>query len=140
MRHLKSGLKLSRTPSHRKAMFRNMVTSLLEYGYIKTTDVKAKEVGRLTEKIVTLAKKGDLHARRRALAFVRDKRVIHKFFEEALTLYGSRNGGYTRITKIGYRPGDSAPMSLVELIDVEKKIKGKGKESDKKSSKSKKEE
>ena len=133
MRHLKSGLKLNRTSSHRKAMFRNMVTSLLEYGRIKTTDTRAKEVRRWADKIITLAKRGDLHARRQALAVVRNKRVVHKLFEEAQVVYGKRNGGYTRVTKLGRRRGDAAPVSFVELIGAarkaEKKDKMKGSQS-----------
>ncbi len=121
MRHLKSGLKLNRTSSHRTAMFRNMVTSLLEHGHIRTTDTRAKEVRRWADKIITLAKRGDLHARRQALAVVRNKKVVHKLFEEAHNLYGNRNGGYTRITKTGRRRGDAAPMSFVELIAAEGK-------------------
>jgi large subunit ribosomal protein L17 len=127
MRHLKSGLKLNRTASHRKAMFRNMVTSLLEHSRIRTTDAKAKEVRRWADKIITLAKRGDLHARRQALAVVKNKKVVHKLFEEANQLYGNRNGGYTRITKIGFRRGDAAPISLVELIAEEDKAKKKEK-------------
>lgn len=127
MRHLKSGLKLNRTSSHRTAMFRNMVTSLLEHGRIRTTDTRAKEVRRWADKIITLAKQGNLHARRQALAVVRNKNVIHKLFEEASALYGDRNGGYTRITKTGYRKGDAASMSFVELIAAERKTKKKQK-------------
>lgn len=124
MRHLKSGLKLNRTPSHRKAMFRNMVTSLLEHGRVKTTDTKAKEVRRWADKIITLAKRGDLHARRQALAVVKNKTVVHRLFEEAQDSYGDRAGGYTRITKLGFRKGDAAPISFVELIGAGIKTTG----------------
>ena len=114
MRHRKAGVKLGRTASHRQAMFRNMVTSLLKHGRIRTTDVKAKELRRWADHIVTLAKRGNLHARRQALSIVREKNVVHKLFEDAAERFGS-SGGYTRITKIGRRAGDAAPMSLVEL-------------------------
>ena len=118
MRHRKAGLKLSRTSSHRAAMFRNMVTSLLKHDRIRTTDVKAKELRRWAENVITLAKRGDLHARRRALAIVREKDVVHKLFAEAAERFGSIAGGYTRIVKLGRRPGDAAPVSLVELVAV----------------------
>jgi large subunit ribosomal protein L17 len=97
-------------------MFRNMVTSLLKHDRIKTTDAKAKELRRWADHIVTLAKRGDLHARRLALSIVREKEVVHKIFEEAAERFGSINGGYTRIVKIGRRPGDAAAMTLVELV------------------------
>jgi len=116
MRHRKSGLKLNRTPSHRKAMFRNMVTSLLKHDRIRTTDSKAKELRRWADHIVTLAKRGDLHARRQALAIIREKNVVHKLFEEAGERFGDMSGGYTRVVKIGRRPGDAAPMSMIELV------------------------
>jgi len=125
MRHRKIGVKLNRTSSHKNAMFRNMVTSLFKYDRIQTTDAKAKELRRWADKIITLAKRGDLHARRRALSIVREKDVVHKLFEEASKRFGSVSGGYTRIVKIGRRPGDAAPISLVELIDAESKEKKK---------------
>ena len=127
MRHRKSGVKLNRTTSHRQAMFRNMVTSLLKHDRIKTTDAKAKELRRWADHIVTLAKRGDLPARRMAMAIVREKDVVHKFFEEASERFGSINGGYTRIVKIGRRPGDAAAMTLVEFVssDVAKPAKTK---------------
>ena len=127
MRHRKSGVKLNRTTSHRQAMFRNMVTSLLKHDRIKTTDAKAKELRRWADHIVTLAKRGDLHARRLAMSIVREKDVVHKIFEEADERFGSINGGYTRIVKIGRRPGDAAAMTLVELVssDVAKSVKPK---------------
>ena len=123
MRHRKSGVKLNRTSSHRKAMFRNMVTSLLKHDRIQTTDAKAKELRRWADHVITLAKKGDLHARRQALAIVREKDVVHKLFEEAAQRFGSVSGGYTRVIKIGRRPGDAAPISLIELITPEPKKK-----------------
>jgi large subunit ribosomal protein L17 len=131
MRHRKAGLKLNRTSSHRDAMFRNMVTSLFKHQRIRTTDVKAKELRRWADNLITLAKRGDLHARRQALSIVREKEVVHKLFAEAAKHYGDRKGGYTRITKLGRRPGDAAPISLIELIlsvdDKKKKTKKKKK-------------
>jgi large subunit ribosomal protein L17 len=108
-------------------MFRNMVTSLLKHDRIKTTDAKAKELRRWADHIVTLAKRGDLHARRMAMSIVREKDVVHKIFEEASERFGSINGGYTRIVKIGRRPGDAAAMTLVELVssDITKPVKPK---------------
>lgn len=127
MRHRKAGLKLNRTPSHRNAMFRNMVTSLLKYERIRTTGTKAKEVSRWADKLITLAKRGDLHARRQALSIVREKEVVHKLFEQAGERFGTVSGGYTRVTKLGQRPGDAAPMSLVELIALQDTKKKKAK-------------
>jgi large subunit ribosomal protein L17 len=124
MRHHKTGLKLNRTPSHRNAMFRNMVTSLFKYEQIRTTGAKAKELRRWADHLITLAKRGDLHARRQALAIVREKAVVHKLFEQAAERFGAVSGGYTRIVKVGMRPGDAAPVSLVELVysqDTKKK-------------------
>jgi len=116
MRHRKSGVKLSRSSSHRKAMFRNMVTSLFKYDRISTTDAKAKELRKWADGIVTLAKRGDLHARRQVLAIIREKDVAHKLFEDAPARFGSIAGGYTRLTKIGLRAGDTAEMTMVELV------------------------
>lgn len=124
MRHRKSGTKLNRNSSHRKAMFRNMVTSLFKYDRIRTTDAKAKELRKLADHLVTLAKRGDLHARRQALAIMREKDVVHKLFENAPERYKTRNGGYTRIVKLGRRPGDAAPVSLIELLAADE-VKGK---------------
>ena len=133
MRHRRTVIKLNRTPSHRKAMFRNMVTSLLKYEKIQTTGAKAKELRRWADHLITLAKRGDLHARRQALAIVREKDVVHKLFEHAAARYGSVSGGYTRVVKLGHRPGDAAPVALVELIytqDTKKKAKKKKAKSD----------
>ena len=127
MRHRKSGLKLNRTSSHRDAMFRNMVTSLFKYEQIRTTDTKAKELRRWADHLITLAKRGDLHARRNALSIIREKNVVHKLFEEAPERFGSVNGGYTRIVKLGRRPGDAAPISLIELVVPESGTQKKGK-------------
>ncbi|ABW66544.1 50S ribosomal protein L17 [Desulfosudis oleivorans] len=118
MRHRKSGVKLGRTGSHRNAMFRNMVTSLLKHEKIQTTDAKAKELRRWADHVITLAKRGDLHARRQVMAIVREKNVVHKLFAEAAERFGSREGGYTRLTKIGARPGDAAPVTLIELVSL----------------------
>jgi large subunit ribosomal protein L17 len=111
-------------------MFRNMVTSLFKHERIRTTGAKAKELRRLAEHLITLAKRGDLHARRQALAVIREKDVVHKLFEEANEKFGHSAGGYTRIVKLGRRAGDAAPMSLIELIVLEaggkKKTKKKG--------------
>lgn len=115
MRHRKSGIKLNRTSSHRLAMFRNMVTSLFKHDRIKTTDVKAKELRKWADYLVTLAKRGDLHARRQALSIVREKDVVHKLFDQAPKRFAGVNGGYTRVVKIGFRPGDAAPVSIIEL-------------------------
>lgn len=117
MRHRKAGLKLGRTASHRDAMFRNMVTSLFKHDRIQTTDVKAKELRRWADKMITLAKRGDLHARRQALAVIREKDVVHKLFNEAAERFSGRQGGYTRVVKMGYRPGDAAQIALIELVD-----------------------
>ncbi len=135
MRHRKAGVKLGRTGSHRNAMFRNMVTSLLKHERIRTTDTKAKELRRWADHVVTLAKRGDLHARRQALSIVHDKAVVHKLFENAQELFGSRAGGYTRLIKVGRRPGDAALMTVVELVlpeTEEKKKKKKDKAAKKK--------
>lgn len=129
MRHRRAGVKLNRTSSHRNAMFRNMVTSLFKHERIRTTEAKAKELRRWADHLVTLAKRGDLHARRQAMAIIREKQVVHKLFEDAQGRFGSVNGGYTRVVKLGYRPGDAAPLSLVELVtpEVQKKKKRKRK-------------
>lgn len=129
MRHRNSGVKLGRTSSHREAMFRNMVTSLFKHDRIKTTDVKAKELRRWADRMITLAKRGDLHARRQAMAVIREKDVVHKLFAEAPERFGNVSGGYTRIIKLGIRPGDSAPVSIIELtgepVAPKKDAKGK---------------
>ncbi len=133
MRHRKAGLKLNRTSSHRDAMFRNMVTSLFKYERIRTTDTKAKGLRRWADHLITLAKRGDLHARRQALSIIREKDVVYKLFSEANERFGTMSGGYTRIVKLGRRPGDAALVSMIELITLEKekskKKKPKGKKS-----------
>ncbi len=136
MYHGKAGRKLGRTSSHREAMFRNMVTSVIKHERIRTTDTRAKELKKLAEKMVTLGKKGSLHARRQALAVVRDKEMVGKLFGELSERYRNRAGGYTRIVKVGYRYGDNAPVSILEFIPDEKK-KEKAKPKAKAKSKSK---
>ena len=128
MRHQKAGWKLGRDSSHRKAMLRNMVTSLFRYEQMETTDAKAKQLRPVAEKMITLAKRGDLHARRQALAYMQDKNITHKLFEELKDRYLDRQGGYVRIVKKGNRKGDGAPISVVQLLPVvEGKKKGKKK-------------
>lgn len=119
MRHRKAGRKLGRTSSHRDAMLRNMVTSLLEQERIVTTVPKAKEARRIAEQMITLGKRGDLHARRQALAYIRSKDIVAKLFDEISTQYASRQGGYTRIIRTGTRSGDAAPMAIIELVDYQ---------------------
>ncbi len=118
MRHQKAGAKLGRTSSHREAMFRNMVTSLFKHQRIRTTEAKAKAIRSWADHVITLAKRGDLHARRQVLSIIREKAVAHKLFEEATERFGGISGGYTRVVKIGRRPGDAAPVSLVELVST----------------------
>ncbi|WP_136527068.1 50S ribosomal protein L17 [Geomonas ferrireducens] len=119
MRHNSAGRRLGRTTSHRIAMFRNMVTSFLQHEKITTTDAKAKELRSIAEKMITLGKKGDLHATRQAAAYIRDKKVVTKLFTEIAPRYSERPGGYTRIIKLGIRPGDTAPVSIIELVEAE---------------------
>ena len=117
MRHLKSGRKLNRTSSHRKAMFKNMSNSLFRHELIKTTLPKAKELRRTAEPLITLAKNDTVANRRLAFARLRDKEMVNKLFTELGPRYASRPGGYLRVLKCGFRPGDSAPMAIVELVD-----------------------
>jgi large subunit ribosomal protein L17 len=112
----KFGSKLGRTTSHRKAMLRTMVTSFIKYEKIKTTEMKAKELKKVAEKMITLGKRGDLHARRQAAAYVRERDMVGKLFGELSGRYRDRTGGYTRIIKTGYRVGDNAPMSIIEFV------------------------
>lgn len=118
MRHRKSGRKLNRTPSHKKAMLSNMAISLFEHERIVTTLPKAKELRGVVEPLITLAKRGDLHARRLAAGRVHDPIVLQKLFNELGGRFADRNGGYTRIVKIGPRRGDNAPMAFIELVDA----------------------
>jgi len=116
MRHNKAGRRLGRTTSHRTAMMRNMVTSLFEHGRITTTDAKAKELRPVAEKLITLGKRGDLHAIRLAASYIRDRKIVKRLFGEIAPQYKDRPGGYTRITKLGWRAGDTAPLSIIELV------------------------
>ena len=116
MRHKVAGRKLSRSSSQRRALFRNLVTDLLGYEKITTTEAKAKEVRGLAEQMITLGKEGGLHSRRQALSFIFDEKVVGKVFTELSSRYAERPGGYTRITKLGPRLGDGAPMVQLELI------------------------
>jgi len=116
MRHRRKGRKLGRTTAHRDAMLSNMVTSLFEHEKIQTTVVKSKELRRTAEKLITLAKRGDLHARRLAARRVHNKVVLKKLFDNIGPRYANRSGGYTRIIKLGNRFGDGAPMSVIELV------------------------
>lgn len=122
MRHRKAGRKLGRTAAHRKAMLRNMVTSLFEHERIVTTVPKAKEARRVADKMITLAKRGDLHARRQAHAYIQSKDVVAKLFDEIHEQYADRQGGYTRIIRTGIRQGDAAPMAILELVGYEEQI------------------
>ncbi|MEP3438128.1 MAG: 50S ribosomal protein L17 [Hoeflea sp.] len=124
MRHGNSGRKLNRTSSHRKAMFANMATSLIEHEQIVTTLPKAKEIRPIVEKLVTLGKRGDLHARRQAISQIRDNDAVRKLFDSIATRYATRNGGYIRIMKAGFRTGDNAPMAVVEFVDRDPDAKG----------------
>jgi large subunit ribosomal protein L17 len=117
MRHRVHARKLGRTSAHRKAMFRNLVTSLLEHERIQTTDAKAKEVRRLADRMITLGKRGSLHARRRALRVIRNREVAAKVFDDLAQRFRERPGGYTRVLKLARRVGDAAPISVVELVE-----------------------
>ncbi|MDH3213803.1 MAG: 50S ribosomal protein L17 [Myxococcales bacterium] len=120
MRHRVRSRKLGRTSAHRAALYRNMVTSLLDHERIQTTDAKAKEVRRLADRMITLGKRGTLHARRRALRLIRRREVAAKVFDELAERYRDRPGGYTRVLKLGVRAGDAAPISIVELVEAGK--------------------
>ena len=124
MRHQKAGRKLNRTASHRKAMFANMAASLIEHEQIVTTLPKAKEIRPIVEKLVTLGKRGDLHARRQAISQIRDVAVVGKLFDAIATRYATRNGGYLRIMKAGFRQGDNAALAVIEFVDRDVDAKG----------------
>jgi len=124
MRHRHGYRKLNRTASHRKAMFANMTVSLLNHEQIKTTLPKAKELRRYADRMITLGKRGSLHARRQAFAFLRDDDAVAKLFAGLAERYKERPGGYTRVLKAGFRHGDSAPMAMIELVDRDPDAKG----------------
>ena len=124
MRHGMQGRKLNRTSSHRKAMFSNMAVSLLTHEQIKTTLPKAKDLLPYVEKLITLGKRGDLHARRQAISILRDEKVVAKLFGEIADRYKERSGGYTRVLKAGFRYGDAAPVAVIELVDRNPEAKG----------------
>ena len=124
MRHGVAGRKLNRTASHRKAMFANMAASLIEHEQIVTTLPKAKEIRPIVEKLVTLGKKGDLHARRQAISQIRDVAVVAKLFDAIASRYATRNGGYLRIMKAGFRHGDNAALAVIEFVDRDTSAKG----------------
>jgi len=125
MRHRNAGKQLGRNTGHRRAMLRNMVTSLFAHEQIETTDTKAKVIRPVAEKMITLAKRGDLHARRQALAYMEDKSVVHKLFDRAKERFMDRQGGYLRIVKKGFRKGDGAPVSIVQLISADEKAESR---------------
>jgi len=126
MRHGKAGRKLNRTSSHRTAMFANMAAALIQHEQIVTTLPKAKELRPVFEKLVTLAKRGDLHARRLVAARIRDEAMTKKLFETIGPRYKERAGGYTRVLKAGFRFGDNAPLAVIELVDRDTEAKGAG--------------
>ena len=125
MRHGKSGRKLNRTASHRKALFSNMAAALIKHEQIITTLPKAKEMRPIIEKLITLAKRGDLHARRQAVSQIQDREQVKKPFDVLGERYKDRSGGYARVMKAGFRYGDSAPMAVLELVDRDESEKGK---------------
>jgi large subunit ribosomal protein L17 len=124
MRHGLSGRKLNRTSSHRKAMFTNMAAALITHEQIQTTLPKAKELRPIVEKLITLGKRGNLHARRQAISTLRDIKVVDKLFTSIAERYAERSGGYTRVLRAGFRYGDSAPMAYIELVDRNPEVKG----------------
>lgn len=124
MRHGKTGRKLNRTSSHRKAMFANMAASLIKHEQIVTTLPKAKEMKPIIDKLITLGKRGDLHARRQAISQIRDVAMVRKLFETLGERYKDRQGGYSRVLKAGFRHGDSAPMAVIELVDRDLEARG----------------
>lgn len=126
MRHGKSGRKLNRTSSHRKAMFANMAAALIEHEQIITTLPKAKELRPIVEKLVTLGKRGDLHARRQVASSIRDEAQTRKLFAKIAPRYSERHGGYLRIMKAGFRTGDNAPMAVIEFVDRDVDARGAG--------------
>jgi len=124
MRHGKAGRKLNRTASHRKAMFANMAAALIKHEQIVTTLPKAKEMKPIIDKLITLGKRGDLHARRQAISQVRDVAMVKKLFDTLGERYKERSGGYSRVLKAGFRYGDNAPMAVIELVDRDPEARG----------------
>jgi large subunit ribosomal protein L17 len=124
MRHRKAGRKLNRTPTHRSALLSSLASALIKHEQIVTTLPKAKELRRVTDRLITLAKRGDLHARRLAFARIRDEGMVAKLFETLGPRYADRPGGYTRVLKAGFRYGDSAPMAVIELVDRDEDARG----------------
>ncbi len=124
MRHRLSGRKLNRTSSHRKALFANMAAALIKHEQIKTTLPKAKDLRGVTDRLITLGKRGDLHARRQALSVLKDRALTEKLFGTLAERYAARRGGYTRVLRAGFRYGDSAPMAVIELVDRDPEAKG----------------
>ncbi|MEM8812743.1 MAG: 50S ribosomal protein L17 [Pseudomonadota bacterium] len=124
MRHGNSGRKLNRTASHRKAMFANMASSLIDHEQIVTTLPKAKEMRPIMDKLVTLAKRGTLHARRQAIAQIRDEAMVRKLFETIGPRFAERAGGYTRVMRAGFRYGDNAPMAVIEFVERDTEARG----------------
>lgn len=124
MRHRLAGRKLNRTKSHRRALFANMAVALITHEQIKTTLPKAKDLKRIADKVITLGKRGDLHARRQAVAMLRDEAAVKKLFDVLGPRYQDRPGGYTRVLKAGFRYGDAAPMAFIELVDRDVDAKG----------------
>ncbi len=125
MHHRKHGRRLNRSPSHRRAMFANMAASLIQHEQIVTTLPKAKDLRRVVEKLITLAKRGDLHARRIVAARLRNEEMVKKLFETIGPRYQDRPGGYTRVLKAGFRYGDAAPRAVIEFVDRDESVKGK---------------
>ena len=119
MRHHRAGRKLGRDASHRKALYANLTGSLIEHGRIRTTLAKAKEVRPIAEQMITLARRGDVHARRQALAYLRSQDVVYKLFSDVAPRFADRPGGYSRIVKLGPRQGDAAEMAYLELVDYD---------------------
>ncbi len=124
MRHGTSGRKFNRTSTHRKAMFANMAVALIKHEQIKTTLPKAKDLRRVVDRLITLGKRGDLHARRQALSVLRDRKIAAKLFDVLGERYQKRPGGYTRVLRAGFRYGDMAPMAIIELVDRDPEAKG----------------
>ena len=128
MRHRKSGRKLSRKTAHRKALMSNLASALITHKKIKTTDAKAKELRMFIEPLVTYAKRGDLHARRQVLKRIRHKSIVRELFDNIGPVFSNRDGGYTRITKLGYRDNDCAPISMIEFVDMIIEVETQGEE------------